>query len=1017
MLFMTLFSSFFCLASAADDANNLVAHYTFDEGSGDVLHDRSGNGHDGKIVGSQWALQEEGCSLRFRERGDCVDFGDDRGLKIAGDVAILAWVRLDASPFPDDATNWTIVDCEDYRKEGYILRIDGASSRVMYRVNQSGSEQYGFGATALENHAVHCVGVVRRGDAANVYVNGIPDVEFSVKTPVFGNAPFRISSAGQSFSGAIFEVVILNRALDGNEMAERYWRGAEHYRKDLAKRGQLYLAPYIYYEDKEAHAEVDFLGVMPLVAGEHVNVELARRSGETWVTKEVFGVPKEGRADYTFPLEGLTDGEYELRAVLKGGARKARASATFNYPIPPVVVPSPESLTIDPLPAEPSAPAYQVNVTPGGGAFVTVERRTFPVESSFSFPKGGSNKLVCAGAQDKDGEAEWQVTSCRVDASTWQVDARGKFYAVSRRMKSEADRILVSDTITNVASEPVGIILHNRLRPDDAGISKAYLAGKETTTHIAERELKVCPTIFVSSPGLGLGLVALDDVYIVQSRGGFDEREGIDLFSKELALNAAESYTLEWAVYVNATGDYYDFINAIRRDEHRNGVTVEGALAFIPGSQRKRDASLVPAAKQYYDFRNLRYLTSACLSWCTDDPEISVEGIEFIEYPQERQRIRSMMDALKTARPDVKGMFHVAHQLYANNRPDDHFPDSRVIDAEGKQTVYPNDYANGAYFSRQRYEDNWRWWIYYPTLENSFGKALLQSVDVMMDELGCRGVFADGFLWGYGGEYTYDRWDGHSADIDPETQTIKRKKASTLLITQDAMIAWCRKIWEKGGVVIANGVVPTRTLCSLPLIMDKEVAEGPDVPLLPTPVTLGNPGACLTERGVYQDVLNKLRWGNLYFYYGEPEALTHESVPARMYPITVQEVHSGYIKGKERLITMHSGVYGWPDSRDLHMAYRYDSRGHRTRAGCITVVDAASVRTQVVLGDKEIGVLERIPVKVESPEAVHIVVERYDEDGLLMTTNGKGSVKIVMPDGKEHMQELNGQQQVNWPAP
>jgi len=57
-------------------------------------------------------------------------------------------------------------------------------------------------------------------------------------------------------------------------------------------------------------------------------------------------------------------------------------------------------------------------------------------------------------------------------------------------------------------------------------------------------------------------------------------------------------------------------------------------------------------------------------------------------------------------------------------------------------------------------------------------KALLASVDVMMDEMGAQGVFADGFLWGYGGEYTYDRWDGHSADIDPKTQTIARKKAS-----------------------------------------------------------------------------------------------------------------------------------------------------------------------------------------------------------------------------------------------
>ena len=31
-----------------------MALYHFDEGSGDVLQDSSGNGHDGKIVGAKW---------------------------------------------------------------------------------------------------------------------------------------------------------------------------------------------------------------------------------------------------------------------------------------------------------------------------------------------------------------------------------------------------------------------------------------------------------------------------------------------------------------------------------------------------------------------------------------------------------------------------------------------------------------------------------------------------------------------------------------------------------------------------------------------------------------------------------------------------------------------------------------------------------------------------------------------------------------------------------------------------
>ena len=40
-----------------------MALYHFDEGSGDVLHDSSGNGHDGQIVGAKWVKVDEGMGV------------------------------------------------------------------------------------------------------------------------------------------------------------------------------------------------------------------------------------------------------------------------------------------------------------------------------------------------------------------------------------------------------------------------------------------------------------------------------------------------------------------------------------------------------------------------------------------------------------------------------------------------------------------------------------------------------------------------------------------------------------------------------------------------------------------------------------------------------------------------------------------------------------------------------------------------------------------------------------------
>src|SRR5207244_1520115 len=112
--------------------------------------------------------------------------------------------------------------------------------------------------------------------------------------------------------------------------------------------------------------------------------------------------------------------------------------------------------------------------------------------------------------------------------------------------------------------------------------------------------------------------------------------------------------------------------------------------------------------------------------------------------------------------------------------------------------------------------------------------------------------------------------------------------------------ALTKKFTLKGVTVVANNVVVTRTIGRLPIVTDREIVEGPVVHLAQSPIVLGNPTAIASEVDVYQDVLAKLRKGNLYWYYGE-RRLTYPSVPAQMYPITVTEVGQGAVKGRERL--------------------------------------------------------------------------------------------------------------------
>ena len=79
-------------------AGKLVAHYTFDEGSGSVAHDVSGNDNHGKIDGAKFVKHEDGYALRFDGVDDHVDCGNPEILNIHDVISIEAWVYAEEPP-------------------------------------------------------------------------------------------------------------------------------------------------------------------------------------------------------------------------------------------------------------------------------------------------------------------------------------------------------------------------------------------------------------------------------------------------------------------------------------------------------------------------------------------------------------------------------------------------------------------------------------------------------------------------------------------------------------------------------------------------------------------------------------------------------------------------------------------------------------------------------------------------------------------------------------------------------
>ncbi|HPO13559.1 MAG TPA: prolyl oligopeptidase family serine peptidase [Candidatus Hydrogenedentes bacterium] len=960
-------------AFGAEDPKPL-AQWNLDEGEGTVANDSAGK-HPGAITGAEWVACGAKYVLSFAPRNSFVSAGTGTALGLTGQVSVELW----AYPFkrPDSETGLAGIA---YDSVGMTAYADG---NFYFYIGSGANKCYTPMNVAHWNHVVGTFD----GETLRIFLNGELKHSYASQFKTYNTAGEfvlgRIASSaggspGNSFNGALGGVRVYGAALPEEAIKAHFEAEKSAYRRLEQGLNRIVLRPYYYFDTGLIRADIDFGNYYPLTADQHAVLTL-RKEGEQKSLAElpITEIPDTGVTKDALLTAGLLDtGKYRLQAAIyTGTALAVETSVTFDYPMSSPV-PSPVAWTSPPLAEPPLLPAVKVEVAPAGGLILIAEGKApVYVESSFSYPNGGENTF--AESLPPNPESTWKVDVEHPGENEYRIRGTGAFYAIERTVTVAPARIAVRDTIHNVSQNPVGIILSNHLRQKACAVTRYPN-----------------PAIFMSQPGLGVGLVALDDVYQTHVEN-FQEEDRAGLRDARLALDADASYTLEWAIYLNGSGEYYDFINAVRKDEGYIR-TIEGNFAFV---DRR-----IPPSDEFVRLRNLKYASIGCLGNVPDDPGISVEGIEFMAYPKECALLKDTFKKTQMRFPNMKVMFHVAHSLYATETPELICPDSRTLDAEGKQTDYGGNNVPYylKYFSKEHVDAGCRWYIYYPARDNQFGQALLNAADYMMDELGVNGIFEDGLAHGYGGVYSYDRWDGHSADIDPKTKTIVRKCASVNLMGLDVLVEMVRKFNARGGVVIANSYPGPRTLNRENIIYGVESGSGDlsltRLHLAPTVIALGDPGRIKTERDVYEDTLAKLKYGALYFFYSEG-TLTRRSLASEMYPITVEEIGENVVKGTDRIIACQSGVYGWPGDRSLHFIRHFDGRGVATPHANTTTVDAAGVRTNVELGALESVVIEKIPVMLQSDHAVNVRITQYDEEGVKLEGHSSSTAKLLLQQG------------------
>jgi hypothetical protein len=108
---------------------------------------------------------------------------------------------------------------------------------------------------------------------------------------------------------------------------------------------------------------------------------------------------------------------------------------------------------------------------------------------------------------------------------------------------------------------------------------------------------------------------------------------------------------------------------------------------------------------------------------------------------------------------------------------------------------------------------------------------------------------------------------------------------------------------------------------------------------------------------VARNVVAHLDYGALSYFYGLPYARGAVPNPMQqMFPLTPLEINSGYIIGKERIVTKRSGTFGW-HSADAFRVFIYDADGHQKTQYAVPAADGRPTSVTVDLSPGQIAII------------------------------------------------------------
>ncbi|MBI5684584.1 MAG: hypothetical protein HZC54_05860 [Verrucomicrobia bacterium] len=511
-------------------------------------------------------------------------------------------------------------------------------------------------------------------------------------------------------------------------------------------------------------------------------------------------------------------------------------------------------------------------------------------------PRGERALRVKVGAESFDIESEFRC-------------ADPKAFRVKRSVRSQAECVEVTDTIENLTDGDIGLMIHHRVPLAGRKVESLHLCGWPKALKEGSQHQAMHPSVFVATETGGFALLARDDVFRVHCRSALEG--GVASINDErFGLAPRARYTMRWNFFPVPSRDYWNFVNAARRALDVN-FTLDGPMGFISTPRASAPKPTDAELKAFADNRGLRY-ACATIPYADKAPYRYLHGTGYLEADGWATRSKELLQRLVKLRPGLIPVTYFHEFCSTENGSPEKYRDARILHQDGTQANYPYSYPLP---------------LFCPTLDNSYGRAAPSFFDWARQAVGARGIYWDE-MDGTSETFSFDgRWDGHTVFMDPKTLKIRQKPAMITLLSQEWRIKQAKDIL-RWGPLIANGQPQTESMMRVHFLRFVETGDINHLihAQLYTPVGLGDHLTEKTEKDIARQIRAHLRFACLYYYYGGHIKTTYPQLTSRMYPFTPIELRPGVLIGKERILAVRSGTFGWGD-RSKHEVHAFDETG------------------------------------------------------------------------------------------